>query len=253
MKRLLAPEILDDLPAEDPAAIHSRRDLRRVNWWMGNARWMAAALREQFPGAPRRILELGAGDGTLTLEIARRLAPQWKPPIELWLLDRQDLRDEKTRASFRQLGWEPRTLQVELERWIENPQPAGCDLILTNLFLHHFTEDLLEKLFRAISRTSGAFIATEPKRWGVSLAATKLLGVIGCNYVTRHDARVSVQAGFREKELSALWPRGTPYILHEGPAGLATHIFWARKTTAPEAPAANPPRSPEAVLPKQGG
>jgi hypothetical protein len=44
VKRLVQPEILDTLPPDDPRALRSRRDLRRVNAWMGNDAIMAQAL-----------------------------------------------------------------------------------------------------------------------------------------------------------------------------------------------------------------
>ena len=38
--RVVIPELLDHLPADEPEALRSRRDLRRVNWLMGNERWL---------------------------------------------------------------------------------------------------------------------------------------------------------------------------------------------------------------------
>ncbi len=39
--RTVVPELLDELPPDDPRAMHSRGDLRRVNRLMGNADIMA--------------------------------------------------------------------------------------------------------------------------------------------------------------------------------------------------------------------
>jgi hypothetical protein len=36
MKREIERELLDELPADDPRAIRSRRDLRRVHRWMSD-------------------------------------------------------------------------------------------------------------------------------------------------------------------------------------------------------------------------
>src|SRR5947209_4251989 len=83
MQRLLESELLDHLPPEDPGAIRSRKDLRRVNEWMGHPRIIARELRKR---SPRRILELGAGDGNFMLRVAHLSALRG---VEISLLDRQ--------------------------------------------------------------------------------------------------------------------------------------------------------------------
>ncbi|TIW86177.1 MAG: hypothetical protein E5V59_29080, partial [Mesorhizobium sp.] len=80
-QRRLVPEILDGLAVDDPRALASRRDLRRINALMFQARIMASLLRKFAPKPPRRILEIGAGDGTFMLAVARRVARHW-PGVE---------------------------------------------------------------------------------------------------------------------------------------------------------------------------
>src|ERR1700737_979923 len=48
MMRAIERELLDELPADDLRAIHSRRDLQRVNAWMGHAGIMADTLAGTF-------------------------------------------------------------------------------------------------------------------------------------------------------------------------------------------------------------
>jgi hypothetical protein len=54
-----------------------------------------------------------------------------------------------------------------------------------------------------------------------------LLRVIGCNSVTRHDAHVSMIAGFQGKELTMLWPANSGFQIDENEAGFASHLFMA--------------------------
>ena len=70
MKRAVVPEILDHLDSADPAAVRSRRDLRRINWLMGNFRWLERALREL--GSPTSLVEVGCGDGRFISQLAAR-------------------------------------------------------------------------------------------------------------------------------------------------------------------------------------
>lgn len=73
--RTVAAEVLDGLAADDPAAMRSRRDLRRVHRAMGTRSIAVRALKAMTVSwrktPPRRVLELGAGDGTLMLGVAR--------------------------------------------------------------------------------------------------------------------------------------------------------------------------------------
>ena len=73
-ERLVTPELLDTLAPDDPLAIASRRDLRRVHHAMRTLAILKDAvlsLGRQTP--PRRILELGAGDGSMLLRLAREI------------------------------------------------------------------------------------------------------------------------------------------------------------------------------------
>ena len=236
-RRQLSPEILDDLPPADPRAIRSRHDLQRVNRVMGSCGILSRAIRRALASAPHdaplRILELGAGDGTLALRIARRLAKSW-PVAELTLLDRQPLAAQTTGTAFAHLGWTLRPLTVDVLEWARAPaqqQPADrWDVILANLFLHHFEEDGLEELLSAVAGRCNVFIACEPRRSLPALTGSKLMYALGVSADTRHDAIISVRAGFRGKELSRMWPASRAHWrLEERLAGLFSHLFVAAR------------------------
>src|SRR5437588_8707318 len=128
MRRVIERELLDDLPPDDPRAIHSRRDLRRVNAWMGHARIMAARLRVAFPARPpQSIVELGAGDGTFLLHLARRLGPSWKPSSVI-LVDQQRLVTAQTRKAFEGLSWNVEVSRVKVLTWDGADRPLPEDL-----------------------------------------------------------------------------------------------------------------------------
>ena len=82
-------------------------------------------------------------------------------------------------------------------------------------------------LLREVSRQTRTFLACEPRRARPALVAASMLGLVGCNRVTVHDAAISVRAGFRDHELSAVWPRGAGWMLTEGNAGRFAHTFLA--------------------------
>jgi hypothetical protein len=232
MKREVKRELLDELPAGDRRAIGSRRDLQKVNAWMGHADIMLRALAGAFADrSPRSIVELGAGDGTLLLRLAKSIAPRWKP-LRVVLVDRQRLLSPRTKAEFAALSWDVESIETDVFDWLQRPHPERSDVTLANLFLHHFADDDLRRLVWHAAQQTGFFLACEPQRVSFSLCAASLLGFIGCNDVSRHDAKISVRAGFAKNELSALWPAGDGWRLMERQAGLFTHCFVAQRIEA---------------------
>jgi hypothetical protein len=225
MKRIVEPEILDTLAPADPHAIRSRRDLHRVNVWMRNHSIMASALKNNLNGrAPKQITELGAGDGKFLLLVTQKLSLHW-PNVNVTLLDLQKNVSNKTLAAFSKLGRRAEAVVADVFDWPQSPE----EIVVTNLFLHHFENKRLAELLRIISERATLFVAIEPRRAPVPLFFSRLLWAIGCNDVTRHDATVSVRAGFLGAELSALWPDRQNWRLTERRAGLFSHLFIAQK------------------------
>ena len=66
LKRTVIPELLDHLPADDPHAMRSRRDLRRINFLMGNERWIRRTLTRDFP-KPSVVASLKSVRATVTM------------------------------------------------------------------------------------------------------------------------------------------------------------------------------------------
>ncbi len=235
LPRVVAVEALDHLSPDDPAALRSRRDLVRVHRAMGTRSIVAQGWQDLLkPGRvrrPLRILEIGAGDGSLLVGVARALAPHW-PPVALTLLDRQGIVSATTLAAYGELGWSAQVLVADVLAWAAQPGDAvpRWDLITASLFLHHFEGGPLDRLLAATAARSDRFFACEPRRSWLPLAGSHLVGAIGANAVTRDDAVLSVHAGFRGHEITALWPRaGDTWKTREFAAGLFSHGFSARR------------------------
>jgi hypothetical protein len=244
MLRVLAVEALDWMPQNDPAAIRSRQDLRRVHRAMGTRRILLRALRSMnltsLEVEPLRVLEIGAGDGTLMLGVAQALAGAW-PKVELTLLDRLNLLTPGTVASYEDVGWTAVSEVGDVLDWASRDSnklwpdntPRRWDLIVANLFLHHFEGEQLATLLGAIAKNSDRLLACEPRRDWLALSASHLTGLIGANAITREDAVLSVHAGFTGQELSVLWPApDKEWKIQEYPAGLFSHCFCATRLGA---------------------
>src|SRR6185295_17672783 len=78
-------ELLDELPPDHRKAIRSRKDLRRINRWMKHVPLLVEQWRENTPERwVSTIVEIGAGDGTFLLSLARALGTG---PFKVILLD----------------------------------------------------------------------------------------------------------------------------------------------------------------------
>lgn len=184
--RKVVPEILDHLPVDDPAARRSRGDLRRINFLMGNERWVCSTLRDYPEAASRGIVELGAGDGILAGKIARSF-----PDAEVTACD---------------LAPKPPSIGNNV-RWLQGDVLTGdCHLrggiLVANLFLHHFEGGALRQLGRLCNGFE-VLVFNEPDR-------AMLPHVLGftmwpaINHVTRHDMHVSISGGFARGEMTRL-------------------------------------------------
>ncbi|MBK1881073.1 class I SAM-dependent methyltransferase [Luteolibacter pohnpeiensis] len=183
-QRSVVPEILDRLPANDPEAVRSRRDLRRINFLMGNERWVLKNLRHLATAPASTITELGAGDGHLSRQIAHHF-----PASQLHAWD---------------LSPPPETLPTNL-KWhqtdiFDDLSSIQGDVLIANLFLHHFEKDALQQI-GTIAAQFSTLLFCEPDRARLPHFHGRLLHPC-INRVTKHDLHVSIDAGFSAGEIA---------------------------------------------------
>ena len=162
--------------------------------------------------------------------LARSLGNAWLG-THLTLLDLEPSVAQKTSDAIRACGWTLEVVAADALEWLARSRRERVGVVLANLFVHHFEGERLARLLGGIAARADAFVCCEPRRSRFALAGSRLLGLIGCNDVTRHDAVVSVLAGFRDAEIGAAW-RGSVagrWTLKEAAAGAFSHLFVARR------------------------
>ena len=187
MQRVIQPEFLDLLPPEHPIAQANRRDILRFNQILGNFRWIEKILTQHLQKGDR-ILEIGAGEGWL----AHHLTP---------LLQSRNVQMDGLDVSPRPSRW------PENGQWIEQRAQdftdfAEYDGILACHFLHQLEDLELARLGSHLQGSIRFLVATEPVRRTLSLVLIEATRFLGMRSPSRHDARVSVRAGFTGEELA---------------------------------------------------
>jgi len=182
--RKIVPELLDSASPDDVTA--NLADLQRINRFFGGRQTLRAVLRPLArPGLT--ILDIGAAsaDHASALPNARVVS--------------LDLSESHLRR-----GHGPR---VAADAFALPFPPRSFDLVMANLFLHHFENEAIVRLlqsFAALARLGIVVNDLERSRlaWSFLPLTAPLLR---WNPITLHDGPVSVAAGFRPAELADLF------------------------------------------------
>lgn len=191
-KRLIKPELLDHLPAEE--ARPNLEDLVRINTRFGGHSVLMKTLKRAIVSRGSfTLLDVGAASGD-----AARLVQQLYPSAAITCLDQN--RTNMQQAPF------PKLLANAFELPFAS---ASFDYVLCSLFLHHFTDEQVVDLlasFYAVARKGLLVFDLERQLLPyLFLPVTRLL--FQWQPVTVHDGIISVRASFRANELLALAQR----------------------------------------------
>ena len=185
LERVIIPEILDSLNPADSRAIRSRRDLRLIDLYLGNSRWIVRQLKRQTP-APARIIEIGAGEGDLCRKVQNSLPSSTVTGLDLIQ------RPANLPSGIQWIGGD----------FFQTLPKIDADACIGSLILHHFSNEALRELGVRLQSFRN-LIYCEPLRSRRPLFLSKL----SCPFlseVTHHDMPASIRAGFRPRELPAL-------------------------------------------------
>ena len=184
LPRTVTPEILDTLDAGHPDALRSRRDLRRLDGFLGGSRWISRAVLDHKRESDAGVIELGAGDGRLCGLLAAGI--EGVTGLDL---------------GERPAGLNPR-VHWRTGDFIHTLPGMKAGIVVGSLILHHFSDAslrVLGEMFQAFR----VLVFSEPlrSRWalGLSSLARPFVG-----RVTAHDMPASIRAGFQAGELASL-------------------------------------------------
>lgn len=189
--RVLKPEILDSLPYEQARA--SLNDLTRINKTWGGYSTLKKLLAQAVTDPRFSLLDVGAASGDMG-----RCVRQWYPQAAVTSLDH---------VAFHLAAAQPP--RVAGDAFALPFREKSFDFVFCSLFLHHFTDDEIVRLFREFSGVARkAVLAIDLDRNPIAyyfLPFTRWL--FGWDPVTVNDGPISVEAAFHPRELETLAAR----------------------------------------------
>lgn len=192
MPRRLQPERMETAP--DLEVAENLRDLARINRWLGGNSVLFSVLDPYLRANPEAtVLDVGAADGATIRQLRRRY-----PRATFIAFDAAE--------RFLRMG-QGRRVAGNVFEW--PVRRNSVDIVISTLFLHHFTDDQVREILAAWEETARtAVVAVDLHRHPLAacfLPATRWIA--GWHPITVSDGVISVGAAFTPTELSRLCPR----------------------------------------------
>lgn len=196
---------MDDPALDATRHIQALRGLERINRLSGSARLLWGPLRKLFKegkGRPLKVLDVATGAGDLPVRLWRR-ARRAGLPLEVEGCDRSGTAVEHAREKARRQGADVRFFQRDA---LEEGVPAGYDVVMSSLFLHHLSEEDGKRLFRNMGAAAEKMVLVndlERNQPGLLLARTAPR-LLSRSPVVHRDSVLSVRAAYTIAEVRAL-------------------------------------------------
>lgn len=199
-------EIMDDLACEGKVVFQTLRELDIINQWLGGNAVTVNALRKSWKKIPNEyiisIADLGCGSGEM-LRIISTLADRENRKVKLVGFDANPHIIDYARnhsKEFSNISFESTNV------FSKEFQDHQFDFVLATLFMHHFTEAELIKLFSSLKKqTRSAIIINDIHRHPLAYYSIKwLTQLFSRSAMVRFDAPLSVMRAFKKKEFDVL-------------------------------------------------
>lgn len=204
------PELMDQPGLDRVLHDHALRSLSRINWLSRTSGMIWKPIRRLAHEArldrPLRILDVACGGGDVALRLAR-LAGRDNISVEVDGCDINSVAVDHAReeALRRRAG----SVGFFLHDAVAGPLPAGYDVVICSLFLHHLDDAQAEQMLRRMAAAAGRMIVISDLRRSRFAYA---MAWAACHAVTRSpivhvDGPLSVAAAFTVLEARGLADR----------------------------------------------
>jgi SAM-dependent methyltransferase len=210
MRRVRTPELMDDPGVSREDLDVSLRYIRMVNRRLGGVsallRHLRAWSREWPRGRPITLLDVATGSADLPVEAVRwarnaghdlRVTAVDVHPTTLALAREHIVASDSPGL---RLAESIELRELNALKLMDEFKPGSFDYVHAGLFLHHLPEIEVLTVLRIMDRLSRAgliwndLVRTQLGSWAITAMT------VGTPRIVKHDARVSVRAGFTRRE-----------------------------------------------------
>lgn len=180
--------------ASDAEAAKNLRDLARINKLTGARRELVQQLRRRFRTDDSfNFLDVGAASGDMARAVLASFPNARVCCLDLLLRNLQSAPEGKVQADAFALPF----------------SAASFDVVHCSLFLHHFSNEAVEKLILEMSRVAGKLVLIQDlhRHWLAYYFLPATRWIFFWRRLTVEDGMKSVAAGWRRKELEIILER----------------------------------------------
>lgn len=191
MKRSYQQEKMDDFSIRDKRIDIALNELKIINKYLGGISTTKSALKFFINSKNDKFKILDIGSGTSDNLIA---AKKHYPNLQILSIDKNLHTLSISEKSLIKVNSDAFHLPVKKE---------SCNIIHTALFLHHFTEEQIQKLLKEFLRIAkDGIIINDLQRSFFALLGIKILTIIfSKSEIIKWDAPISVKRGFNKSEI----------------------------------------------------
>jgi SAM-dependent methyltransferase len=203
-QRLCSPEIMDQPDLDPRRHVAALRGLARINFWSHSAGilWPPLQALARRLGRPVRVLDVATGAGDVPLRLERRAR---RAGIDLHLAgcDISPVALEYARTSAAHAGADVTFFQFDA---LHDDFPAGYDVLMASLFLHHLSEDEARGVLRRMADAAGRLVLINDLVRSLAGLWLARLGthLFTASDVVHYDGPRSVEGAFSLEEVRTL-------------------------------------------------
>ncbi|MEO8233549.1 MAG: methyltransferase domain-containing protein [Ignavibacteriota bacterium] len=194
MKRSYEPEMMDDFSIRDERIDVALNELTIINKYLGGIGTTNSALKYFIASENKELKILDIGSGSSDNLIA---AKNNFPNLQILSIDKNLRALTSSKNLLKKINSDAFNLPFK---------DNSCDIIHVALFLHHFTEDQIQKLLKEFSRIAGkGIIINDLQRSYLALSGIKILTFLfSKSNMVKNDGPLSVKRGFTKQDFLKL-------------------------------------------------